>query len=51
MMATDINAPSIAPTAAIASLPFAPELVIPATQAMFERYGEAKPGSRTQPLQ
>jgi hypothetical protein len=31
---------TIAPTAAIASLPFAPEIVIPATQAMFERYGE-----------
>jgi len=31
---------TIAPTAAIASLPFAPEIVIPATEAMFERYGE-----------
>lgn len=31
---------TIAPTAAIASLPFAPELVIPATQEMHDRYGE-----------
>lgn len=31
---------TIAPTAAIASLPFAPEIVIPATETMFERYGE-----------
>ena len=31
---------TIAPTAAIASLPFAPELVIPATQALVERHGE-----------
>ena len=31
---------TIAPTAAVASLPFAPEIVIPATEAMFERYGE-----------
>ncbi len=31
---------TLAPTAAIASLPFAPEIVIPATEAMFERYGE-----------
>lgn len=31
---------TIAPTAAIASLPFAPEIVIPATEAMHARYGE-----------
>ncbi len=31
---------TIAPTAAIASLPFAPEIVIPSTVAMHERYGE-----------
>jgi hypothetical protein len=31
---------TIAPTAAVASLPFAPEIVIPATEAMHERYGE-----------
>ena len=31
---------TIAPTAAVASLPFAPEIVIPATEEMFERYGE-----------
>lgn len=31
---------TIAPTAAIASLPFAPEVVIPATQEMHDRYGE-----------
>lgn len=31
---------TIAPTAAIASLAFAPEIVIPATQAMHERYGD-----------
>ena len=31
---------TIAPTAAIGSLPFAPELVIPATQALVERHGE-----------
>ncbi|HVK52386.1 MAG TPA: glucoamylase family protein [Pseudoxanthomonas sp.] len=31
---------TIAPTAAIASLPFAPELVIPATEEMHKRYGE-----------
>lgn len=31
---------TIAPWAAVASLPFAPEIVIPATEAMFERYGE-----------
>ncbi len=31
---------TIAPTAAIASLPFAPEIVIPATEEMHERYGE-----------
>ncbi|KRG68810.1 glucoamylase family protein [Pseudoxanthomonas dokdonensis] len=31
---------TIAPTAAIASLPFAPEIVIPATKAMHKRYGE-----------
>jgi len=31
---------TIAPTAAIASLPFAPEIVIPATLAMHGRYGE-----------
>ena len=30
---------TIAPTAAIASLPFAPEIVIPATLQMHERYG------------
>ncbi|MGO1003380.1 glucoamylase family protein [Lysobacter sp. CA196] len=31
---------TIAPTAAIASLPFAPEIVIPTTVTMHERYGE-----------
>ena len=31
---------TIAPTAAISSLPFAPEIVIPATLEMHERYGE-----------
>ncbi len=31
---------TIAPTAAVASLPFAPEIVIPATEALHERYGE-----------
>ncbi|SDY19429.1 hypothetical protein SAMN04487939_101174 [Lysobacter sp. yr284] len=31
---------TIAPTAAIASLPFAPEIVIPTTLSMHERYGE-----------
>ncbi|WP_432277808.1 glucoamylase family protein [Lysobacter stagni] len=31
---------TIAPTAAIASLPFAPEIVIPSTVALHERYGE-----------
>lgn len=31
---------TIAPTAALGSLPFAPEIVIPAAEAMFERYGE-----------
>ena len=31
---------TIAPTAAIGSLPFAPELVIPATEALVERHGE-----------
>ena len=31
---------TIAPTAAISSLPFAPEVVIPATLEMHERYGE-----------
>ena len=31
---------TIAPTAAIASLPFAPEVVIPATMEMHKRYGE-----------
>ncbi|GHD66585.1 hypothetical protein GCM10007164_05560 [Luteimonas padinae] len=31
---------TIAPTAAIASLPFAPEIVIPATEALVERHGE-----------
>jgi hypothetical protein len=31
---------TIAPTAALASLPFAPEIVIPAAQAMHDRYGE-----------
>ncbi len=30
---------TIAPTAAVASLPFAPEIVIPATQEMHRRYG------------
>lgn len=32
---------TIAPTAAIASLPFAPELVEPATRALYDRYGVA----------
>ena len=31
---------TIAPTAAIASLPFAPEIVIPATEEMHRRYGD-----------
>ncbi|MFT3762839.1 MAG: glucoamylase family protein [Pseudoxanthomonas sp.] len=31
---------TIAPTAAIASLPFAPEIVIPATEEMYKRYGD-----------
>ncbi len=31
---------TLAPTAALASLPFAPELVIPAAEAMRERYGD-----------
>ncbi|KAF1722577.1 glucoamylase family protein [Pseudoxanthomonas wuyuanensis] len=31
---------TIAPTAAIASLPFAPEIVIPATEEMHNRFGE-----------
>ncbi|MGH8758584.1 MAG: glucoamylase family protein, partial [Burkholderiales bacterium] len=31
---------TIAPTAAIASLPFAPEIVIPATEAMHAKYGD-----------
>ena len=31
---------TIAPTAVIASLPFAPEIVIPATEEMHKRYGE-----------
>ncbi|GAB2501729.1 glucoamylase family protein [Pseudoxanthomonas sangjuensis] len=31
---------TLAPTAAIASLPFAPEVVIPATEEMHKRYGE-----------
>ena len=31
---------TIAPTAAVASLPFAPEIVIPATVEMHERYGD-----------
>ena len=31
---------TIAPTAAVASLPFAPEIVIPATEELYERYGE-----------
>ncbi|MCY7354234.1 MAG: hypothetical protein LH470_03990 [Lysobacter sp.] len=31
---------TIAPTAAIASLPFAPEIVIPATQELHDEYGE-----------
>ncbi|HEY5972125.1 MAG TPA: glucoamylase family protein [Pseudoxanthomonas sp.] len=31
---------TIAPTAVVASLPFAPEIVIPATVEMHERYGE-----------
>lgn len=32
---------TIAPTAAIASLPFAPEIVEPATHALYDRYGSA----------
>jgi hypothetical protein len=32
---------TIAPTAAIASLPFAPEIVIPATLEMYKRYGDS----------
>jgi len=36
----DFDDGTLAPTAAIASLPFAPEIVIPATLAMHERYGE-----------
>lgn len=32
---------TIAPTAAVASLPFAPEIVEPATQALHQRYGSA----------
>lgn len=36
----DFDDGTIAPTAAIASLPFAPEIVIPATQAMHEKYGD-----------
>lgn len=32
---------TIAPTAAIASLPFAPEIVEPATRALYDRYGSA----------
>ncbi|MGY1457726.1 MULTISPECIES: glucoamylase family protein [unclassified Luteimonas] len=31
---------TIAPTAAIGSLPYAPEIVIPATQALVDQYGE-----------
>ncbi|MFT4196906.1 MAG: glucoamylase family protein [Pseudoxanthomonas sp.] len=31
---------TIAPTAAVASLPFAPEIVIPATEEMYKRYGD-----------
>ncbi|NZA28445.1 hypothetical protein H0E84_18885 [Luteimonas sp. SJ-92] len=31
---------TLAPTAAVASIAFAPEIVIPATEAMHERYGE-----------
>lgn len=31
---------TIAPTAAIASIAFAPEIVIPATEELYERYGE-----------
>jgi hypothetical protein len=31
---------TLAPTAAIASLPFAPEIVIDATQTMYDRYGD-----------
>jgi len=31
---------TLAPTAAIASLPFAPEIVIPATEEMHKRYGD-----------
>ena len=31
---------TIAPTAAVASLPFAPEIVIPATEELHRRYGE-----------
>ena len=30
---------TIAPTAALASLPFAPEIVVPAAQTMYQRYG------------
>src|SRR5690606_30474301 len=31
---------TIAPTAAISSLPYAPEIVIPATQALVDQHGE-----------
>ncbi len=31
---------TIAPTAAISSLPFAPEIVVPATEEMYKRYGD-----------
>jgi hypothetical protein len=30
---------TVAPTAAVASIPFAPEIAIPATRAMRDRYG------------
>lgn len=39
-LADNFDDGTIAPTAAIASLPFAPEIVIPATLTMHERYGE-----------
>ena len=39
-LADNFDDGTIAPTAAIASLPFAPEIVIPATLEMHQRYGE-----------
>lgn len=36
----DFDDGTIAPTAAISSLPFAPEIVIPATEKMHEQYGD-----------